>query len=288
MGLGDELLGSGIARGARARGKRIAFGDGRRIHWHANAHQIYQDNPNVAPPGCERDPDIAWISHYQGNRLYGTPRPGGWKWDPNFRATPGEMFFTPQEIARAAEKMPQGAILVEPHVKALAPNKRWPFDRFKWVAKRLAAEGHQVVQFNYGVRLLPGAVPIMSPDFRTSLAMMARCSLYIGPEGGLHHGAAAVGTKAVVIFGGYIHPMTTGYATHVNLFGADEACGNNTECRHCQQAMDAITVEHVYEAAKGLLRETGQRILVTGQRRASDTISGDRPDIRGRTDVPAS
>jgi len=92
--------------------------------------------------------------------------------------------------------------------------------------------------------------------------MLARCSLYIGPEGGLHHGAAAVGTPAVVIFGGYIHPTTTGYAAHVNLFGADEACGNTTECQHCKLAMDAITVDQVYEAAKGILSETSQRLLV--------------------------
>ena len=216
----------------------------------------------MAPPGAERDRDLAWITHYPGRRLYGTPRPGGWRWDKHFRATPGEMFFTPQELARA-EKMPNGAVLIEPHVKPLAINKRWGWDCYKAAAKRLMADGHHVVQFNYGQRLLPHVTPIASPDFRTSLAMLARCSLYIGPEGGLHHGAAAVGTPAVVIFGGYIHPMTTGYAAHVNLFGADEACGNTTECQHCKQAMDAITVEQVYEAAKGILSETGQRLLAS-------------------------
>jgi ADP-heptose:LPS heptosyltransferase len=246
-------MGSGMARGARARGKRIAFGDGRRIHWHANAHLIFQGNENVAPPGSERDRDIVWIGHYTAHRLYGTPRNGGWRWNEDFRATPGEMFFTPQEIERAAFEMPAGAVLIEPHVKALAPNKRWPWERYKAVAKQLARDGHQVVQFNYGQRIVPGATAISSPDFRTSLAMLARCSLYIGPEGGLHHGAAAVGTPAVVIFGGYIHPMTTGYATHVNLFGADEACGNTQECWHCRQAMDAIEAEQVLDAARGIL-----------------------------------
>ncbi len=246
-------MGSGLARGAKSRGKRIAFGDGRRIHWHANAHLIYQGNPNVAPPGAERDADITWISHYPGCRVYGTPRPGGWRWDKNFRATPGEMFFSPQEIDRAAFKMPAGAILIEPHVKPMAPNKRWPWERYKAVAKQLMHDGHQVAQCSYGQRMLPDVTPITSPDFRTSLAMLARCSLYIGPEGGLHHGAAAVGVSAVVIFGGYISPSTTGYSTHVNLFGADEACGNTGECRHCRHAMDAITAEQVFEAARRIL-----------------------------------
>jgi len=246
-----------MARGARARGRRIAFGDGRRILWHANAHLIFQGNPNVAPPGSERDRDLAWITHYPGRRLYGTPRPGGWRWDKHFRATPGEMFFTPQELARAAEKMPADAVLIEPYVKPLAVNKRWAWKRYREVAQRLMLDGRHVVQFNYGGDALEGVTPIASPDFRTSLAMLARCSLYIGPEGGLHHGAAAVGTPAVVIFGGYIHPASTGYAAHVNLFGADEACGNTTECQHCKQAMDAITTDHVYEAAQGIFLSYG-------------------------------
>jgi hypothetical protein len=259
MGLGDELLGSGMARGARARGKRIAFGEGRRILWHANAHLIFSGNPNVAPPGSERDRDIVWISHYQGHRLYGTPRPGGWNWNKDFRAKPGELFFTPAELARAAEKMPLGAVLIEPHVKPLAVNKRWGWERYREVAHRLQLDGHHVVQFNYGQQIIGSVTPITSPDFRTSIAMLARCSLYIGPEGGLHHGAAAdpVNTPAVVIFGGYIHPMTTGYATHVNLFGADEACGNTGQCSHCRAAMDRITVEQVFEAAQGILNERG-------------------------------
>jgi hypothetical protein len=31
MGYGDELMATGMARGAAARGKRVAFGDGQRI-----------------------------------------------------------------------------------------------------------------------------------------------------------------------------------------------------------------------------------------------------------------
>jgi hypothetical protein len=277
-----------MARGAKARGKRIAFGDGRRILWHANAHQVYQGNPNVAQPGSERDRDIAWIAHYQGRRLYGTPRHGGWHWNKDFHATPGEMFFTPQELARAAEKMPVGAVLIEPHVKPMAVNKRWGWDRYAEVAHRLQLDGHHVVQFSYGQMIIGGVTPIASPDFRTSVAMLARCALYIGPEGGLHHGSAAVGTPAVVIFGGYIHPMTTGYASHVNLFGADEACGNNAECQHCKLAMDRITVDQVYQAAGGILSEAGQRILVAGQRNASHSIPAERPGIRRRTIVPTA
>ncbi|MCC8945999.1 hypothetical protein H8A97_13040 [Bradyrhizobium sp. Arg62] len=242
-----------MARGARARGKRVAFGDRHRIIWSVESHQIYQGNANVAPPGDARYLDLIWIPHYKGVRLYGTPRPGGWKWNPDFRSIPGEIFFTPQELAFAEARMPAGAVVIEPHVKPMAVNKRWPLERFQEVARRLLRAGHRVVQFSYGQPVLAGVMPISSPTFRTSLAMMARAGLYIGPEGGLHHGAAAVGTTAVVIFGGYIHPMTTGYATHVNLFGSDEACGNTGACEHCRRAMRAIEAEEVFSAAARLL-----------------------------------
>jgi ADP-heptose:LPS heptosyltransferase len=78
--------------------------------------------------------------------------------------------------------------------------------------------------------------------------------LYIGPEGGLHHGAAAVGIPAVVLFGGFIPPQVTGYKTHVNLTGgADFFCGSLQACKHCAEAMERIKSKHVCDAAKGFL-----------------------------------
>jgi hypothetical protein len=82
---------------------------------------------------------------------------------------------------------------------------------------------------------------------------MSRAALYIGGEGGLHHGAAAVGVGGVVLFGGFIPPEVTGYATHANLTGGAEACGSLDPCRHCAAAMQAIGVDEVLEHAMARL-----------------------------------
>lgn len=247
MGYGDELMGSGIARGAAARGKRIAFGDTHRIYWrHPHAHEIFQGNPNVAPPGSERTSDIEWVRHYSGHRLYARPGGGRWIWDYNFRAIPGEVFLTPEERAFAA-RLPAGLVLIEPKVKPSAPNKQWPHQRYAQLAFELVKRGYRVAQpFSASVRPLSKGVLVLPPTtFRQALAILERCILYVGPEGGLHHGAAAVGLPAVVIFGGFISPKLTGYSSHVNL-AEGEACGTYGRiCPHCAAAMNRISLDRV-------------------------------------------
>ena len=255
MGIGDEIMGSGMARGAAARGKRIAFGDGRKIKWHANAHMVFRNNPNVAPPGSERHAsDLEWIAHYVGCRAYFQPkRPqnGRWGFDTSFRATPGEFFFdTDEEQFGKDAALMQDAIVIEPWIKAQAsPNKQWKVDRYRRVATALGQAGYKVVQFEYGLGHISEARPFKPLSFRCAVAAMRRAALYIGGEGALHHAAAAVGIPAVVIFGGFIHPRTTGYAIHTNLFIGNEPCGSRLKCDHCTNAMNAIGVDLVVHSA---------------------------------------
>lgn len=275
MGFGDEIIGSGTARGARKRGKRIAFGDGRRIIWSKHAHEIFRYNPNVARPGCEGSRDLEWIAHYPGHRLYAKAVNGFWLWDDNFRAAPGEIFFDRKEH-EFKRRHAGGFVVIEPHVKPTAPNKRWPFERFQSVAYELVALGYRVVQFvaRDGVQIIDGAEVVATPTFRLALSLLSAAKLYIGPEGGLHHGAAAFNVKAVVIFGGFISPKITGYPSHVNLFVGDKGCGTiNRPCEHCRAAMKLITVDAVLDAAfkqlkchrqEGDPRETGLRLLAAG------------------------
>lgn len=255
MGYGDELLGSGLARGALARGKRIAFGNGRQIIWHANAHEIYRGNENVAPPGDERAADLDWIAHYAGARTYCRLKPGkSWEFIPGTQRA-GELFFTPDEIA-FADAIEPGFILIEPNTKQQAPNKRWPYERYREIARLLAAQGYRLAQFVAGGLALDRVDQIKTGSFRLAAAVLQRARLYIGPEGGLHHAAAALDVPAVVIFGGFISPAVTGYATHTNLFSGDGlGCGNIDPCEHCRKAMDRISVDQVYGAAMRLLQE---------------------------------
>lgn len=259
MGLGDQLIATGLAKGAAARGKIIAFGDGKRILWDANSPTIFKGNPNIAPPkgtSLNASLDLEWIHFYKGNRLYNRHAPGRWEWNHSFRCKPGEIFLTKEEkqFARLAG---EGFVLIEPNPSPKSPvaNKQWPFERYDEVARALRAEGYDVLQLHYrGARLLRNARSFPSPDFRRALAVLARAQLYIGGEGGLHHGAAAVGVGGVVLFGGFIPPEVTGYAAHANLTGgAVEACGSLKPCPHCHAAMQAIGVDEVLEHAMARL-----------------------------------
>lgn len=253
-------MGTGMARGAAARGKLIAFGDGHRIRWDGNSPSMFKNNPNIAPPGSERLPNIEWIKFYKGengSRIYNRQEGDRWVWNYDFKAKPGEMFFSADEIA-FAKQFGEGFILIEPNVppeKKHAVNKQWPVDRYEAVASELVSAGYQVVQFSYPTakHRLKNARMVNTPSLRHALAVLARARLAVLPEGGLHHGAAAVGTRAVVLFGGFIPPAVTGYDMHVNMTGGMEACGMLRPCEHCTAAMAAIRTDDVLKAADGLL-----------------------------------
>lgn len=253
-------MATGLARGAKARGKRIAFGDGRRIIWDQHSETVFRGNPNIARPGHERHRDLEWIPFYKGSRLYNRHdrENDRWVWNLEFQIQPGEVFFTDREKT-GGQRHGTGFIIIEPEVpawKTSSPNKDWGRSRYIEVARGLKADGFRIIQLTYpGIArpVMDGAERVKTADFRDALAIMASAALYIGPEGGLHHGAAAVGKRAVVIFGGFIPPSVTGYRTHTNLTGGVEACGSLHACPHCRAALDSITPEQVYDAARKLL-----------------------------------
>jgi hypothetical protein len=261
VGLGDNIMATGLARGAASRGKKIAFGDGRKIIWDKNSEPVFRNNPNVARPGAESRTKIEWIPFYAGHRIYNRRVGDRWVWNYDFRPVPGEMFFSRSEI-EFARREGRGFILIEPNVpqfKSVAPNKTWPIERYQVVADRLIKAGHTVRQFDYkGGQRLDGVKGIAAPNFRHALAALSMASVYVGPEGGLHHGAAAVGIPGVVLFGGFIPPQVTGYDSHINLTGGAEACGSFNRCAHCAAAMAAISVEEVEGAALSVLE--GRRL----------------------------
>lgn len=261
MGFGDEILGSGLARGAAARGKRVAFGDGQRIIWAPEAVEIFRGNPNVAPPGSEGAANLEWIAHYPGNRLYNWAGGNGWVWNYDFRPVPGEIFFNASERDLAA-RVPPGFVLIEPNVpphKDVTSNKQWDPARFQWVADQLRHDGHRVVQLTYDgmTHQLQDVEFVSTRSLRIALAVLERAALFIGHEGGMHHGAAALGIPAVVIFGGFIPTCVTGYENHENIASGEPACGSRSPCLHCRQALESITARQVYDAAMRRIGRAG-------------------------------
>ncbi len=253
-------MATGMARGAHSRNRKIAFGDGSRIIWDHNSESIFRYNVNIATPGETAAANLEWIPFYKGNRLYNKQDYDNerWIWNYDFRATPGEIFMQTEEVAHWYD-YPKGYIIIEPNIpspqyKRSAVNKEWPLDRFNEISTRLNKLGYEVRQLQFvGMeKCLKHALPLPSKSFRQGLGAIQRARLVICSEGGLHHGAAAMGVPAVVLFGGFIPPQVTGYDFHTNI-SVGGACGKYVPCQHCKDAMNSITVDQVWEAVEKML-----------------------------------
>jgi len=261
MGYGDEIIATGLAKGMKERGKLAAFGDGLKILWGPWCEEMFANNPNIARPGSEPCNRLQWIEHYKGHRLYNKQGAGKWLWNYDFKPTPGEFFWSPAErsLINYSRSTLGDFIVIEPNVpwqKTIWPNKDWGEERYRHLTHIFQVHGIQVVQFMHrnSRRRLRGVTSLEFHNFRDAVATLSLAKLYIGPEGGMHHAAAAVGIPAVVIMGGFIPPHVVGYDTHINLTGGAEACGSLTECAHCKRAMERISVDEVYKAAMGKLQ----------------------------------
>ena len=225
-------------------------------------HRPYHDHEAMAAQWAARHP---WR-----RRLVGTPDPdklvdrlGHYVFDLHHRPVPAPLLLEPREEAVAAEWSRERFVVIEPHIKAVAaPSKRWPFERFAEVARLLRKE---IAVYQAGApdaAPLPGVPRLPTRTFRDVLPLLKAARLYIGPEGGLHHAAAAMRRPAVVIFGGFIPPAVTGYDFHVNLTGGAQACGTHPSlCPHCVEAMDRISVEEVLGNARHLLSQPTSPLL---------------------------
>jgi len=213
-------------------------------------HPVWENNPRIARPG--EPGDFQQVRNGPGLRPYILAKTGRqWTWQP-YSPTPGELVFSPAEQAWAAAQ-PAPQVVIEPTLKARAsPNKLWT--GWREFIQRAEAAGIELTQLAPPGTAQPRGVRLIhTPDFRHAAAVLARARIYVGHEGGLHHAAAALGLPAVVIFGGFIGPQHTGYAGHRNLAAGGEPCGMRVPCRHCLEAMNAITPQGVMKHMKELL-----------------------------------
>lgn len=242
MGIGDELMAAG-----EACRHRETYGCGPvvitdRMGRQRN-HEIFRFSPDVAQPGEDGEklmncgkarPYIDWPAS----------TPQRWAFKP-YKPYPARLVI-PHEIRLWAAQF-AGCVAVEPNIKpGASPNKDWGWWNWQGLVSACPVPWLQIGQA--GARRLSGVRFVECPSFIHAAAVLATVRLAVLPEGGLHHAAAAVGCRAVVIFGGYVSPDNTGYDGHINLFTGGEPCGNRLACVHCRSAMKAITVETVLDA----------------------------------------
>lgn len=252
MGWGDEIIVTGMARRLQENNPlRVRVLDKRgRARWHA----IWDGNPRLAPP--DLNTEVQTLTNGPGRRPYiARETERCWVWR-DWICPVGEIYLS--ECERAFGANHAGRVILEPNVKPKAsPNKDWGWARWAEVSRQLLKQGHAVTQLGAaGSPRLPGVEFIPTDSFREACAVLAVSRLAILPEGGLHHAAAALGTAAIVIFGGYISPQQTGYAHQVSLFTGGTPCGKRIRCPHCVEAMNRIRVAEVMEHALTLLQVT--------------------------------
>lgn len=218
---------------------------------------IWHNNPRIARPSEKGDFQIVHGRDPLTNmRPYHTSKDWDrWKYNLEFRPELGEIYLTDEEKEFGSRH--KGKILIEPHIKrGASPNKQWGQERWDKLAVLCNKAGIRLHHMGpVGTKPMTGVSLIQTPTFRAACAIIEHARAFVFSEGGLHHAAAALGVKGVVIFGGYIAVETTGYQMHRNLgVHIGEACGMRILCQHCQKEMAKITPEIVLENLKEVLK----------------------------------
>jgi ADP-heptose:LPS heptosyltransferase/Flp pilus assembly protein TadD len=281
---GDCIMATAECRDHLVRtGRKVAFGDGLYIE----ESEIFLNNPNIATKTEIMDGLLVdWLPNYDARRPYvcqlrSTPEKLFYT---DWSVAPGEIFLTEAETQWADQVLAPLAgapfTILEPSTKNdSGGNKNWLWDRWIEVCAKLSMPSVQLGPDQ--ARALPGAHRIVTPSFRLACAVLSRATAIICTEGGLHHAAAALGIPGVVIFGGFVHPRTTGYPIHMNLFNGGEPCGNRRYCPHCRSIMEAISVEDVLGSLQTILN----RSATLAQTTRTPSIRQDafsEPELRAR------
>lgn len=256
MGIGDEIMASGEVR----RLVELRKNDALRVAiWSARFNRqrwddIWRLNSNIAELGGDHD---AKIYSGSGERPYIQMKTAPcWIWK-EYRPHPGRIVLTSDEQSFA--KLTSGAVVIQPALKPSAsPNKQWSLTRWNALVLALLERRIECVQVGVGPEpRVVGARFVQTMTFRQACGALSGARAAVLQEGGLHHAAAALDVPAVVIFGGYISPRCTGYASQRNLFVETEehrlGCGARNFCPHCYEAMQQITVRRVLKELEVIL-----------------------------------
>ena len=275
MGLGDDLMITALAKKVKLKypDRQIVIGDfKRKLVLHSI---IYDNNPNITHQlKIDNTKPIHYIDYHTLNRPYvdhSKSTSDNWVWNFNFKPVPGEIYFTNEEKNNADEiiikakdlwgkknkKDYKGILFLESssskinnkqfHLKHL--NKDWSFKNWSKLNDILSDE-YLVIQSIHNESIKLDNAYYCECDFRLSSAVINCVDLYVGPEGGFGHVAAALNKKAVIYFGGWIHPDITGYDFHKNVYVDLDGspCGSMSyKCSHCIKCRETITPVFMYD-----------------------------------------
>ena len=274
MGYGDDLLITGFAAEEKKKypERQVIIGNLKKKN--ASHSIIYDNNPNISDcRNLDKNKPIHLIDYHQENRPYidylnSTSKK--YIWNYNYKAKPGQLFFSEKENNDASKilqqaldfwnlknrkKEPRAIIFIETtstktehknfSIKHL--NKSWSQDSWIKLVDKLKNDYLFINSVHDHSIEIEGIFSPDNMDFRMACSIMNKCDMYVGPEGGFSHVAGALRKKAVVYYGGWITPDVIGYDFHENLYFEDSKspCGLYREkCDHCENARQIITVKH--------------------------------------------
>jgi len=234
------MLTAEVRRAHLKTGKKVVVGNGHSVKW----SPVWDHNPRISKTYY---PGAPWVNSIKGNRPY-IDYPNTTKlrmaWKP-FKVEPGEIYLTEEEKTKDT-----GFVYIEPNVKgSFGGNKDWGFHNWQKVVDALPH-----IRWVQGPgRRLRGVDQRDTGSFRGACGLLFGARFFVGTDGALHHAAAALGRRAVVVWGGLIGPETLGYDSHINLRGKGvKDCGSIVSCPHCKSALQQVSVDMVVEAVSSL------------------------------------
>lgn len=255
MGIGDEIMVSGEVERLAAGTKDVyAVCDARGGRAKHRWHYVWDGNPHIARPN---QPYTHEIFNHGGARPYIAGKQDmRWLWR-KYRPSPGKLYLT--KYIDYVKEVSNGYVVFNPDLKPGAPtNKQWPVTYWNELVRSNQHVRWLQIGEGHGVRV-PGAKFLKTDTFWHACGALAGARAVVLQEGGLHHAAAALGLRPVVIFGGFISPDCTGYNDHHNLFATDAqyplGCGMRFACRHCADSMLSITPADVMRQLETALEQ---------------------------------
>lgn len=244
IGYGDSLIVTSEVKKAKLKfpHRAVVVGDGTEIKW----CPVFDNNPKISKSITS---DCVWVRSVKGNRPYidySQTTKARMVWNYRFHVEPGEIYLTDHEKNWSDRDF----VYIEPNTKgSFSGNKDWGFDNWQKVVNALPG-----IRFIQGSgRRLANVEQRATASFRHACGLLSHASLFVGTDGGLHHAAAALGKRAVVVWGGLAPPSVLGYDTHVNLCKAKSWCGSQGKCEHCRKSMNDLSIEEVVESIRNLV-----------------------------------
>ena len=283
MGLGDDLMITGIVEQEYIKhpDKQIVIGSLKRNLIFDSL--VYLNNPKITPSDkIDKNKPVHFIDYNDENRFYINYEKcdhNNLSWRTDFKLIPGRIYFSKTEISNAksilkkanifwskkTEIKHRGIIFFESYSTKQnnefytykINNKNWGEKNWIKLIDRLKDKYLIIQSVHEKAKKIDGVFYSENEfDFRTACAVLNNCDIYLGNEGGFGHVAAALNKKALIYFGGWISPQSTGYAMHENIYYNDlgSPCGAiGYLCDHCEKARQNIKAEFLEEKVKSIL-----------------------------------